>query len=64
MDLDLDTDSDEDGDPENDVDATGESVTLEDMPAGSWDIKLTVTDNNGLTDSDESTLYINYRDLD
>ncbi len=60
-DLDLDTDSDEDGDPENDVDATGESIDLEDMPAGAWDIKLTVKDNNGLTDSDEMTLYINYR---
>lgn len=60
-DLDLDTDSDEDGDPKNDVDATGETIDLEDMPAGSWDIKLTVTDNNGLTDSDDSTLYINYR---
>lgn len=60
-DLDLDTDSDEDGDPTNDVDATGESIDLEDMPAGSWDIKLTVTDNHGLTDSDDSTLYINYR---
>ena len=60
-DLDLDTDSDEDGDPKNDVDATGETVDLEDMPAGSWDIKLTVTDNNGMTDSDDSTLYINYR---
>lgn len=60
-DLDLDTDSDEDGDPTNDVDATGESINLEDMPAGSWDIQLTVTDNNGLTDSDDSTLYINYR---
>lgn len=60
-DLDLDTDSDEDGDPTNDVDATGESINLEDMPAGSWDIRLTVTDNHGLTDSDDSTLYINYR---
>ena len=60
-DLDLDTDSDEDGDPTNDVDATGESINLEDMPAGSWDIQLTVTDNHGLTDSDDSTLYINYR---
>lgn len=60
-DLDLDIDSDEDGDSENDVDATGESITLEDMPAGSWDIKLKVTDNNGLTDVDDSTLYINYR---
>jgi len=60
-DLDLDTDSDEDGDPKNDVDATGETIDLEDMPAGSWDIKLTVTDNNGMTDSDDSTLYINYR---
>jgi len=60
-DLDLDIDSDEDGDATNDVDATGESINLEDMPAGSWDIQLTVTDNNGLTDSDDSTLYINYR---
>ncbi len=60
-DLDTDTDSDEDGDPANDVDATGESIDLEDYPAGAWDIKLKVTDNNGLTDSDESTIYINYR---
>ncbi len=60
-DLDLDIDSDGDGDPENDIDASGESITLEDMPAGAWDIKLTVTDNNGLQASDESTIYINYR---
>ena len=60
-DLNTDVDSDEDGDPANDIDATGETVSLEDYPAGAWDIKLTVTDDSGLTHSDESTIYINYR---
>ena len=60
-DLDRNTDSDEDGIKENDVDATGEVVQWEDMPAGAWDIRLTVTDNNGLTHYDDSTVYINYQ---
>ena len=60
-DLDINTDSDGDGDVANDIDASGESINLEDYPAGAWEIKLTVTDNVGLTDSDETKIYINYR---
>jgi len=60
-DLDINTDSDGDGDVANDIDASGESINLENYPAGAWEIKLTVTDNVGLTDSDETKIYINYR---
>ncbi len=60
-DLDRDTDSDGDGITDNDVDASGETVNWEERPAGAWDIRLTVTDNNGLTDYDDSVVYVNYR---
>ena len=60
-DLDRNTDSDGDGIEDNDVDATGETVNWEEMPAGAWDIRLTVTDDNGLTDYDDSVVYVNYR---
>ena len=60
-DLDRNTDSDGDGIEDNDVDATGETVNWEERPAGAWDIRLTVTDDNGLTDYDDSVVYVNYR---
>ena len=58
-DLDVNYDEDGDGDPANDVDDTGETITRN-FPPGKWDIQLTVTDDQGLTDSDEVTLYVNY----
>ena len=60
-DLDTNTDSDGDGDPQNDIDATGETCELEDLPAGAWSIRLTVKDNQGLVAHHDSTLYVNYR---
>ena len=62
-DLDRNTDSDGDGIEDNDVDATGETVNWEERPAGAWDIRLTVTDDNGLTDYDDSVVYVNYRGM-
>ena len=60
-DLDTNTDSDGDGNPENDVDASGETYEWEDLPAGAWDIRLSVTDDQGLIDHVDSTVYVNYR---
>ena len=60
-DLDTDTDSDGDGDPQNDIDATGETYNWEDLPAGAWEIRLSVKDNQGLVDHHYSTIYVNYR---
>ena len=59
-DLDVNFDADGDGDTGNDVDATGETYTWKDLPPGKWDVQLTVTDDRGLQDSDEVTVYINY----
>ncbi len=59
-DLDVNYDEDGDGDPANDVDETGETYTWKDKSPGKWEIQLTVTDDQGLTDSDEITVYINY----
>ena len=67
-DLDTSYDSDNDGNSENDIDATGESIEWETLPstgdaitAGAWEISLTVVDNNGLTSSDETKVYVSYR---
>ena len=67
-DLDTSYDSDNDGNSENDIDATGESIEWETLPstgdaitAGAWEIRLTVVDNNGLTSSDETKVYVSYR---
>ena len=67
-DLDTSYDSDNDGDPENDIDATGETIEWENLPstgeaisAGAWEIRLTVVDNNGLTSSDDTKVYVSYR---
>ena len=59
-DLDVNIDADGDGDSSNDVDATGETYTWKDLPPGKWEVQLTVTDDRGLQDSDEVTVYINY----
>jgi hypothetical protein len=60
-DLDTNTDSNGDGIPENDIDASGETYEWEDLPAGAWDIRLSVTDDQGLIDHVDSTVYVNYR---
>ena len=60
-DLDTYTDSDNDGIPDNDVDATGETYTWEDRPAGAWEVRLTIVDNNGFEDSTDSMVYVNYQ---
>jgi hypothetical protein len=48
-DFDVELDSDEDGDPANDVDATGPVVEFTWYDDFEVDVKLTVTDNDGLT---------------
>jgi len=60
-DLDTDFDSDNDGVPDNDEDAYGETYSWEEVPAGAWEVKLTVVDNNGFEESTESVVYVNYR---
>ena len=60
-DLDTYTDSDNDGVTDNDVDATGETYTWDSRPAGAWEVRLTVVDNNGFEDSTDSMVYVNYR---
>ena len=60
-DLDTYTDSDDDGVTDNDVDATGETYAWESRPAGAWEVRLTVVDNNGLEDSTDLMIYVNYR---
>ena len=67
-DLDTSYDSDNDGDTENDIDATGETIEWETLPstgdaitAGAWEISLTVVDNNGLTSTDDTKVYVSYR---
>ena len=60
-DLDTDIDSDNDGVTDNDVDATGETYAWDSRPAGAWEVRLTVVDNNGFEDSTDSTVYVNYR---
>jgi len=60
-DLDLYVDSDGDGDSENDANGEGGSYEWKERSAGEWKIGLTVTDSNGLTDTDTSMVYVNYR---
>ena len=59
-DLDTTDDSDGDGITDNDNDATGQSISFE-KTGGAFEVKLTVTSSNGLTDSDEMMIYVNYR---
>lgn len=51
-------DSDGDGDPENDVDATGVVVTFTWYDDYEADVRLTVTDNDGLQDSDYQHVFV------
>ena len=60
-DLDTYTDSDGDGITDNDVDATGETYAWDDRPAGAWEVRRTVVDNNGFEDHADSMVYVNYR---
>jgi hypothetical protein len=60
-DLDTNTDSDDDGVTDNDLDATGETYEWDSLTAGAWEVRLTVVDNNGLEDSIDSMVYVNYR---
>ena len=60
-DLDTYTDSDGDGVTDNDVDATGETYSWSERPAGAWEVRLMVVDNNGFEDHVDSMVYVNYR---
>ena len=55
MDLDTYIDSDGDGVTDNDVDQTGENAEWTNVWPGEYEIKLTITDNQGFTDSVEQT---------
>ena len=60
-DLDIHDDSDGDGDSSNDVDLTGETTEWTNVWPGEYEIRLTVTDNNGFTDTMNIDVYVNYR---
>ena len=59
-DLDLQKDEDGDGDSKNDPDLEGESVEWKDVAPGKYLIALTVVSGQGLTSTDETTVYVNY----
>ena len=59
-DTDLQTDSDGDGDSENDADLTGETPEWKDVAPGEYKISLTVINGQGLTDSDDVVVNVNY----
>lgn len=60
-DLDTYIDSDGDGITDNDEDQTGETAEWTNVWPGEYEIKLTVTDNQGLTDSISTDVFVNYR---
>ena len=60
-DLDLTDDSDGDGDMTNDADKTGENAEWTNVWPGEYEIRLTVTDNQGFTDSMDMEVIVNYR---
>ena len=60
-DLDTTTDSDGDGVTDNDDNQRGKTYTMENVAPGYYPIKLTVIDNNGLTDEDEVVVYVNWK---
>ena len=60
-DLDTYIDSDGDGVTDNDVDQTGENAEWTNVWPGEYEIKLTITDNQGFTDSVETDVFVNYR---
>jgi PKD repeat protein len=51
-------DSDLDGEKTGDVDFTGANWTVENLPAGTWTITLTVTDDNGEFHQSEITVVV------
>jgi PKD repeat protein len=59
-DLDTEIDSDSDGDAENDVDAIGETYNWS-TTAGEWRVQLTVTDNHGISASEDMWVHVNAR---
>ena len=59
-DLDTTFDSDGDGDSTNDVDANGRTTTMTNLAPGSYPIALTVIDNNGLSDTDLSNVFVDW----
>ena len=60
-DLNTNVDSDGDGELDNDADLEGENVEWTNVVPGEYEIRLTVTDNQGFTASDEMDVYVNYR---
>ena len=60
-DLDINDDSDGDGDTANDVDKTGENAEWTNVWPGEYEIRLTVTDNQGFTDTMDMDVFVNYR---
>ena len=60
-DLDINDDSDGDGDTANDVDITGENSQWANVWPGEYEIRLTVTDNQGFTDTMDLDVFVNYR---
>ena len=60
-DLDINDDSDGDGDTANDVDLTGENSQWANVWPGEYEIRLTVTDNQGFTDTMDMDVFVNYR---
>ena len=59
-DLNIYIDDDGDGDKTNDVDATGETYQW-DVSPGEWKIQLTVTDDQGMSSSEDTWVYVNAR---
>jgi len=60
-DLDINVDSDGDGDTANDVDKTGENAEWTNAWPGEYEIRLTVTDNQGFVATHDMDVFVNYR---
>jgi hypothetical protein len=59
-DLDPSEDSDGDGDPENDADLEGEEVEWQNVMPGEYEIVLTVVSGKGMSEKDDTKVYVNY----
>ena len=59
-DLNMNLDSDGDGNKANDVDAEGETYQWA-VPAGEWRVQVTVYDDQGMSSSEDSWVYVNAR---
>ena len=59
-DINLKFDADGDGDMKNDPDFTGETFAWTELAPGEYKIQLTVTAGGGMTDTDTTTVYVNY----